>query len=143
MTAQKQLLDLYGLPDAAYQSKYCVIWKVKNIFQWFPAAEFFVNKAFQRKLLSAFAYIEYRGIQSEIKSFNGCFQQRQVRGEPDLISLHSWACAIDMNASIEKLGQTTTHWSPEFIQCMIDAGIFWGGNFHNRKDPMHFAMLDG
>ena len=83
-------------------------------------------------------------LQNEVKTYDGCYNNRSVRGL-NSTSLHAWAAAIDLNASIEALGQQNTNWTPDFIHIMKDAGIFWGGDFHNasRHDGMHFALLDG
>lgn len=142
MGAQALLLDKYGQPDAAYQSKWCIMWKIKEDFPWFPAEKIFINSDFKDKLDKAFTALEMTGHHKEIKTFDGCYNERSVRGKSAL-SLHAWAAAIDMNASVEKLGQTQTHFSEDFLNIMRAAAIYWGGDFINRKDPMHFALLNG
>lgn len=142
MSAQQILLQKYGEPDAAYQAKFCEIWRVQQDFAWFPANRFLVNSDFKKMLETAFANIEAAGLQSEIKTFDGCYNNRMVRGA-NTTSLHAWAAAIDLNASIEARGQHATHWTQDFLQIMKDAGIFWGGDFHTIVDNMHFSMLDG
>jgi hypothetical protein len=142
MSAQQILLQKYGEPDADYQAKFCTIWNIKADFEWFPASRFLVNKDFMAMLVLAFQNITNANLQGEIKTFDGCYNNRMVRGA-QTTSLHAWAAAIDLNASIEARGQTTTHWTPDFLQIMKDAGIFWGGDFHTIVDNMHFAMLDG
>ena len=142
MSAQKEIISKYGLPDNVYQAKYCELWKVQKDFAWFPATKIFINKDFKNKLYNAFKELETNNLQSEIKTFDGCFQQRTVRGS-DMISLHSWAMAIDINASTEKLGQVKSTLSPKFIEIMLKNGLFWGGNYKGRKDPMHFSLYNG
>jgi D-alanyl-D-alanine carboxypeptidase len=140
--AQKQLMDKYGFPDLAYQTRHCEVWEVKKDFSWFPAKKFMVNKDFKKMLFKAFSNLEKAGLHREIKTFDGCYNPRSVRGGSAL-SLHAWAAAIDLNAAIEKLGQEKTNFSGSFIAIMKAAGIFWGGHYLNRKDPMHFSMLNG
>lgn len=130
------------MPGVTYQAKFCTIWKVQEDFPWFPAKRIFINKEFKEKLYKAFKKIEEAHLQNEIHSFDGCYQERKVRGS-SAISLHSWAMAIDLNASMEKLGQTTSHFSGEFIKIMTEEGIYWGGNYQGRKDPMHFSLYNG
>lgn len=142
MSAQTDIIAKYGQPGPAYQGKYCMIWEVQKDFPWFPAKKIFINKDFKDKLYTAFKALEARGIQDEIKTFDGCYNERTVRGSTKL-SLHDWAMALDMNAKTEKLGQTFTHWSPAFAQTMKDAGIFWGFDYKGRKDPMHWSLYLG
>lgn len=142
MNAQKEIISKYGLPDNVYQAKHCELWQVQKDFAWFPTTKIFINKDFKKKLYNAFKELETNNLQSEIKTFDGCFQQRTVRGS-DMISLHSWAMAIDINASTEKLGQVKSTLSPKFIEIMLKNGLFWGGNYKGRKDPMHFSLYNG
>ena len=142
MGAQATILKTYGPPSAAYQSNFCVIWAVQNDFPWFPAAKMLINKDFKAKLFIAFTNLEAANIEGEIKTFDGCYNDRSVRGM-NSTSLHAWAMAIDLNAATEKLAQLKTNFSPQFIKIMLDAGLFWGGNFKSRLDTMHFALFLG
>lgn len=137
--ARSQILAKYGTPDAAYQKKYCITWDIKQDFPLFPAHQIFLNKDFKDKLFEAFTELNEEGLLSEIKTYDGCLVVRNTRGST-LISLHSWGLAMDLNASVEKLGQTTTNWSDRFIEIMT-AHVYWGGQFHGRVDNMHFSLL--
>jgi hypothetical protein len=142
------LLILYGPPDRDYLAKWCGIWEVQNSFPWFPASHILINIDFKTKLFAAFQQLEKAGIHTEIKTYDGCYNDRSVRGK-DTTSLHAWAAAMDLNAkdnpmtmsSDPKLRHGT--WSPLFIQIMIGAGIYFGGNWHSRADPMHWALFNG
>lgn len=142
MSAQNEIIAKYGEPGSEYRAKYCEMWEVQEDFPWFPARRIFINKDFRLRLMLAFTAMQAENLQHEIVTFDGCYVERQVRGS-SLISLHSWAMAMDLNAHTEQLGQLQTHFSQEFIACMTGAGLFWGGNFHARKDPMHFALFNG
>ena len=133
-----QILSIYGEPGAAYEAKYCVTWQIKNDFAWFPATNILINKEFKDLLFQAFTELQANNCHTEIKTYDGCLVIRNTRGTV-LISLHSWGMAIDMNASVEKLGQPFTHWSNLFIQIMTKY-VYWGGQFQGRKDPMHFSL---
>jgi hypothetical protein len=142
LSAYTTIKEKYGLPDAAYQSKYCMLWNVQQDFPWFPAKKIFINKEFQLKLTKAFYNLEKTGIHIEIKSFDGCYNERAVRGA-SVLSLHAYAMAMDLNAESEKLGQEQTNFSGQFIAIMKAAGLFWGGDYLRRKDPMHFGLYNG
>lgn len=150
MTAQSQIISKYGLPCSEYNDKYCEMWNLSSDFPWTlgitvngrPWKRVFINKEFKSKLFNAFTNLEKAGLHTEIKTFDGCYVVRMARGR-NVPSLHSWAMAIDLNADTEKLGQVTTNWSGQFIAIMKAAGIYWGGDWVRRKDPMHFALYNG
>lgn len=142
MSAQQTILLKYGPPDATYQAKYCAMWDVQKEFPWFPAKRMFINNDFKAQLQEAFTVLQAAGVHTEIKTFDGCYNDRSVRGR-DSKSLHAWGLAIDLNASVEKLSQSDTHWSEQFISIMEASGIYWGGRWISRKDPMHFALYNG
>lgn len=86
-----------------------------------------------------------RKLHTEIKTFDGCYNVRFVRGVQNLLSIHSWGMAIDLNAKDNPLGidretalkMKLTPFTKEFIQCAEDIGMVAGYNF-SRKDGMHF-----
>lgn len=142
MGAQIAIIKQFGQPGTAYQNKYCQVWHIQDDFAWFPNHSIFINNDFKAKLFTAFTALQKANIQAEIKTFDGCYNERSVRGM-DSTSLHAWAMAIDLNASTEVLGQLKANWSAQFVAIMKAAGIFWGGDFKSRKDPMHFANFNG
>ena len=142
MSAQQILIAKYGQPDAAYQSAKCIVWEVQKDFPWFPTAKFLVNKDFKDMLFKAFTNLVKTNCHTQIKTFDGCYNDRSVRGM-NSTSLHAWASAIDINAAIEPMGDPTTHFTAQFIAIMQAQNIFWGGNFISRKDGMHFAQFNG
>lgn len=73
-----------------------------------------------------------------IHTYDGCYVVRNVRGMSTR-SIHSWGLAIDVNASQNALGSPGTQ-NEELIREFENQGFFWGGNYHNRKDPMHFQF---
>lgn len=152
MTAQQSMIAKYGQPDATYQSAWCTLWEVRKEFPWFLVNKIFLNKDFKEMLFNGFKAVDSRGLQSEIKSFDGCLSQRPVRGFNSL-SMHAWGAAMDLNhitghmiegLPVEKITIEMRRgpWSQEFIDAMKSAGIFFGGDFIHRPDPMHWSMLD-
>lgn len=148
MTAQQQLIDKYGPPDHNYVQKYCISWPVTQDFPWFPVAHFLVNSDFKKVLFNAFTALEQARLHTEIKTFDGCYNDRSVRGSTS-ISLHAWAAAIDLNAACDGMVVNPTQeqrlgtWTPQFIDTMKAAGLHFGGDFSKRADPMHWAYLNG
>ena len=89
-------------------------------------------------LTQAFTNIIDRGLISQLKTWNGCFNVRKKVGASSQ-SLHSWGIAIDINAAWNAFGKTPTM-SPELVQCFKDAGFEWGGDWKTTKDGMHFQL---
>lgn len=148
----QSVLLKYGPPDADYFSRHCFIWNVVQDFPWAAnilnigtgsgLKRIYINRELKEKLSTAFANLERTGLHVEIKTFDGCYNPRSVRGRKST-SLHAWAMAIDLNAEQEKLGQQETFWSGRFLAIMKSAGLFWGGDWRSRKDSMHFALYNG
>lgn len=157
MSAQTTILAKYGSPGKPYREKYCEIWNIVEDFPWteeikvgttqVPWKKVYINSDFKDKLFKAFKNLEAKGLQLEIKTYDGCYVERTVRGR-NKPSLHSWAMAIDFNADTERLNQKKnnqfySNFTPQFIKCFTDAGIYWGGHWKSRFDPMHFALYNG
>jgi hypothetical protein len=68
---------------------------------------------------------------------------RMVRGTTNNLSNHASGTAIDLNALLHPLGKRGTF--PAEKVPMIRAlakkyGLFWGGDYKNRADEMHFEI---
>jgi hypothetical protein len=148
MSAQQILTAKYGPPDHAHIVANCTTWYVKSQFPWFPVESFLINKDFKNMLYGAFLSLQAKGLHTEITSYDGCYNDRPVRGS-DVASVHSWAAAIDLDAATNGMVVNPTpeqrkgKWSDEFIATMKAAGVFFGGDFIHRADPMHWALVDG
>lgn len=142
-SAQQMLYNRYGDPRLpGWENKWMTRWEIRQTFAWFPAAAIYLHKDFKPKLEAAFHELEAKGLHHEIKTYDGAFHIRNVRGSSTALSIHSWGAAIDLNAAQNPLG-TAGHWSQPFIEVMLTNGIFCGQNWVGRKDPMHFAMVNG
>lgn len=97
----------------------------------------YCNKDLVKPLTKAFENLINRGFVTEIKTWDGCFNIRLMRGLPSM-SLHSWGIAVDMNAFENGLG-VEPKFSAGFVKCFTDAGFDWGGTWR-RKDGMHFQL---
>ena len=114
----------------------------------------YCNKDLRGPLEKALTNLVERGHVSELKTWDGCFNIRPIRGYEqryfaarksgdieaamDLLSTHAWGMAIDVNAAWNRLGSKPTL-SDGFVACFTDAGFTWGGTFR-RKDGMHFEV---
>lgn len=103
-----------------------------------PTTKIYCNKDLAVCLFKAFKNIRDRKLISQLKTFDGCFCIRDIRGVPGQMSAHSYAIAIDINASTNKLG-TPGDMTQDLAQCFLDAGLVWGKNF-SRSDPMHMSL---
>ena len=151
MVTSNQCLKKYGDPNLLEtQSKWFEVWQVPKLFlEKFSHVRFsavgtigfpkkiFINKDFRPLIEKALQNVIDRGLERELKTWDGCFIIRQKRGLSSL-SLHSWALAIDVNQAENQLGKLPKL-SKEFVKCFTDAGCEWGGNW-TRKDGMHFQI---
>lgn len=101
--------------------------------------QLYVNRAIAGPLTVAFANILERGLQDQVKSFDGCYCIRKQRGDLLRLSVHAWGMAVDINAATNQLG-TRGDIPVELVKCFTDAGFIWGGEWH-RPDPMHFQFV--
>ncbi len=98
----------------------------------------YCNKDMARPLVRAFQNLIKAGLEKELKTFDGCYNVRDVRGHSGHLSAHSYALAIDLNAVDNPLGGPIS-FSAEFVECFTREGFTWGGNFH-RVDGQHFSF---
>ena len=117
-----------------------------NLVSWDVPAELeigvipkriYCNKDLINPLQRAFKNLISTGHVKELKTWDGCFNIRKIRGGSSM-SLHSWAIAVDVNAFENGLGKEPKL-SAGFVKCFTDAGFDWGGNWR-RKDGMHFQL---
>lgn len=136
-------IEKYGLPNVEMERSFMTLYRVpKTILKSIPTlpSRIYCNKDMVACLEQAFTNIVNRGLQDQVKTWDGCFNIRLKRGSvnPDNWSLHSWGIAIDINAAWNGLGKEPTM-SNALVQCFTDAGFHWGGNWF-RKDGMHFQL---
>lgn len=141
--AQFILYNRYGDPrEAGWENKWITNWNVHERFPWFPKKDIQVHKHFKPMLENAFKDLVLYDLYTEIKTFDGGYKVRNIKGSKSVLSLHAWGASIDMNALDNPHG-ATGRWSEQFLQIMVNNGIFCGQNWIGRKDPMHFAMVNG
>ena len=98
----------------------------------------YCNKRMVAPLTAAFTNVIQRGLISQLKTWDGCYNIRPKRGTRTSPSLHSWGLAIDINAAWNGFGKPPTM-SKELVKCFTDAGFDWGGVW-GKPDGMHFQL---
>jgi len=114
----------------------------------------YCHKSLVKPLEQAFRALIASGRVKELKTWDGCYNPRPIRGfekqwrrfmasgNPKggarYLSTHAWGMAIDVNAFENGLGKKPKL-SAGFVKCFTDAGFVWGGNFA-RLDGMHFEL---
>lgn len=143
----------YGHPDE--YRKFMILWDVPEELEiGVIPKKIYCNRDLIKPLEQAFRNLIERGYVNELLTWDGCWNFRPIRGYEKkyerliktidkeaaikLLSVHSWGCAIDVNASANGLGAIPTL-SAGFVKCFTDAGFIWGGTF-KRKDGMHFQL---
>jgi len=106
-----------------------------------PVYRIYCNKDTHQPLKKAFDLLIATGCHTELETFDGCMNVRWQRGMPGILSFHSYAVAIDLNARKNPMG-TKGKWSDQFIECMKSAGFTYGGEFSKRPDPMHWELRE-
>ncbi len=140
--AQFVLYNRYGDPRVCgWENKWINHWKIQERFPWFPEKIIMVHKHFQTMLEKAILQLTIYDLYKEIRSFVSCFEIRNMKVDNSLLSLHSWGAAIDLNSIDDD--PTMARWSLDFLRIMTENGIYCGQNWIERKDPMHFAMVNG
>lgn len=128
------------------ESKWMTVYNTPDWFQFQvinsatgkPCIKIYMNKDMVDPLNEALRLVKERGLQSELRTWDGCWMVRDIRGIPGKLSTHSYGMALDFNAKWNALGQPP-QFSSEFVQCFKDAGFVWGGDFR-RLDGMHFQF---
>lgn len=77
-----------------------------------------------------------------IKSYDGLWVPRFVRGSRTTLSNHAWGTAFDLNCDTNPRGHEPAAWGEpgclyELVALAHECGMWWGGHF-SRLDGMHF-----
>jgi hypothetical protein len=137
MVVSSTCLQKYGPPAPA--NPCMTLWDVPEELEiGVIPKRIYCNKDMVKPLTKAFKALIKTGLVDELKTWDGCFNIRKIRGGNQM-SLHSWGIAIDVNAFENGLGREPKL-SAEFVKCFTDAGFEWGGHWKSRKDGMHFQL---
>ena len=139
-----ELLEKYGTPSyGQWESDWLSLWRwdiwesVSGRKWCLPFKRMNVNRDLVTPLDDTFIALDKAGLIGELKTFDGCFCIRNVRGK-DKPSIHSWGLAIDFNALENPLGGPVT-FSKEFLAIWRVQGWTVGADFQ-RLDGQHFQL---
>lgn len=141
MITSGQAFNKFGQPGTARESQYMVLWTVpKNLAVGKIPKRIYVNKALKPVLEAALTNVVERGLVDCIHSWDGCHAIRKMRRAGAVQSLHSWGLAVDINAAENPMGHPSQQ-DPRLVKAFMDTGMIdWGGDWHTRKDAMHFQL---
>jgi hypothetical protein len=155
MTIQDKLISKYGDPTGdikVFESRSMTLWDIPlYINTHIPALpnKIFCNKDMVRPLTMVLNELISIGYYREIKTYDGCYNVRYIRGSRKALSIHSWGLAIDLNAAHNPLGLSKTAarnkglvpFSDAFDEVWRDHGFTAGIDFA-RMDGMHFEYIN-
>ncbi|MFC1824195.1 M15 family metallopeptidase [Thermodesulfobacteriota bacterium] len=80
-----------------------------------------------------------------IKTYEGSFAPRFIRGSKTTLSNHSFGSAFDINLAWNRLGKIPALAGSEgsvreLVPIANEFGFYWGGHFKSRPDGMHFEV---
>lgn len=139
MVTSNDCLKKYGDP---YKERNMVVFQIPTYIKKECKAlptKIYCNKDLVGPLTDALDKLADRGLLDQIKSWDGCFSIRQIRGGNGF-SLHSWGIAIDINANENPLG-VKPKLSHQVVECFTSSGFQWGGVWE-RPDGMHFQLAE-
>lgn len=104
-----------------------------------------LHKAIADQVVRLFAAWEAAGLLPLIRSWDGSFASRRIRGRTT-VSKHAYGIAFDINASWNRLGEEPAPVGAEgsvreLVDLAREHGFAWGGNYVGRKDGMHFEAF--
>ena len=154
---QSDYIAHYGNPlesktaNIKFQQKFMMLWKYpQHIKDSIPALgdSIYINKDLKPKYEFFLNALISRNLHTEIVENDQCFMPRYQRGSTTAISVHTWACAIDLNPSQNPIFNTREQciakglkpFTEAFIQCVRDCGLITGEDFGSRPDLMHIEM---
>jgi hypothetical protein len=98
------------------------------------------NRKFLPQLRGAMKEVVTQGLESTIRSFDGCFVTRFDLSSPSgSISHNAWGAAVDVNADTNRFGSPPTQ-DPGLVALLQRWGLAWGGD-RIVPDGMHFEYL--
>ena len=154
MIKTDELIKKYGDPTLdkmKFINSFMILWDIPNdINLKIPVLpnKIYINKDFAPILENVFRKLIEKNLHTEIKTYDGCFNIRKMRGS-NKPSRHSWGIAIDFNAfenpykKVPK-GYLTEYrkrfikWSDAFLNVWREQGCECGADWVSVVDGMHF-----
>jgi peptidoglycan hydrolase-like protein with peptidoglycan-binding domain len=130
----------YVDPDDAWVAKHIGMAYVPQLTDIKGSPEVLFNERLIPQLEAVFSVWDSLGLISLIKTWDGSFVTRFIRGRNDKLSNHSFGSAMDINAKWNPFRTEPALVSEEgtvrpLVQAAFQLGFFWGGWYN---DGMHF-----
>ena len=90
---------------------------------------------------AALTEIQRNGWADKIRSYEGGYYPRFVRGSNVNLSSHSYGTSIDINAGSNPQGLEPTDDQRLLAPIFEKHGWYWGDRFNSKRDPMHFEFV--
>ena len=153
---QAQLIERFGNPmtnRAGFERKHMTmldLYKWDRVIEPLPS-RVYLNRLMVVPLTKVLDDLLFTGLHSEIKTWDGCYNVRYMRGSRTMLSRHSWGLAIDLNAAWNPLVRVTpanraemrkkyVKWSDRFLHVWRKNGFDCGADWKNSLDGMHFEL---
>jgi hypothetical protein len=104
------------------------------------------HKAGAARLRALFDEWAQDGLLDRVRTWDGSYAPRFIRGSKTVLSAHAWGSAFDINARWNPLGCIPALMGKlgcvrELVARANELGFYWGGHFPGRKDGMHFELV--
>lgn len=107
-----------------------------------PVSHGTVHELVAPNLWAALSLLKERSLTEGFSKYAGCYCYRPKRGYGTRLSTHAFGAAIDGDAERFPLG-SAERYPQEVVDCFLEYGFSYGGDFEGRKDPMHFQLVRG
>jgi hypothetical protein len=102
-----------------------------------------IHEKLQDQFTAMFDAWEREGLMKHVRTWNGSFVPRFIRGSRSRLSNHSWGTAFDLNVQWNSLGSQGALKGQvgsvrELALTACEHGFYWGGWYRTRLDLMHF-----
>lgn len=136
-----------GAPDPSWVAKYLttIVPPYQMYYGVTPVKRITVNRGCSKELLAALGGIlDHYKTAAAIRSvgltnFSGCYNFRPKRGNSSSLSMHAYACAIDLDAAHNPF-KSKKFTMPQAVVDAFDAQGAESGTRWNPPDAMHFQF---
>lgn len=136
-----------GAPDPAWAAKFLttIVPPYQMFYGQIPVKRITVNHGCAIQMLAALgAILDHYKTENAIRdvglhNFSGCYNFRAKRGNPRSLSMHSYACAIDLDAAHNPFRSKKGTMPQAAVDAFTKQGATWGGTWSPAsRDPMHY-----
>lgn len=140
----KEIVRVFGdCDDPKFEAKNIVIFPLPYPL-WYDGNQVLrsrCHKLLVENFTAVFEEIKEQGFTEQVKNYAGIYNKRPIRGRRKP-STHSFGIAIDIEPSKYPLG-SAMRFPQEIVDIWRKYGFHYGGDFKNRRDPMHFQFAKG